>query len=77
MSPNYAQQNGSLSFIARLSIVLNSDVTLIDISTLNVKQFVVVNVPNHAMRVPFAQKQFQVALRTQRFHIKKGLDMCE
>lgn len=68
MSPNHAQQNSPLSFIARFSIVLDSDVALIDIPTLNVEQFVVVNVPNHAVRVPFAQKKLQVALRTtQRF----------
>ena len=82
MSPNHTQQNSPLSFIARFSIVLDSDVALIDIPTLNVEQFVVVNVPNHAVRVPFAQKKLQVALRTtQRFLTNKkkeiGVDMCE
>lgn len=65
MASNYTQQHSPLSFVAGFSIVLNSHVTLIDISAFNVEQFVVVNVPNHAVRVPFAEKQLQVGLRAQ------------
>lgn len=56
MSPNDTQQNSPLSFIARFPIVLNSHIAFIDISTLDVKQFVVVNVSDHSMGVPFTEK---------------------
>ena len=60
MPPDHTEQNGALSLIARLLVVVHRQVALIDVPTLDEQQLEVEEVSENSVLVPLAEEQFQV-----------------